>query len=279
MTSVSCKMDSIQNIFRSVQSSSSETKSLPELFQYLDSFEPEFRSIAYEAASMAIALGDLKDSEHLSSWFQFLEQANHHATQIHVGLGWALSQLQADPLPFIATLHPMMRYRVADGYGYYEGIFRKRKSVLSQQKPEWTDATASRAFDQGLGRSIWYLNQGQHETAIKMLESFPAERQADLFRGLGIAITYAGGCSEEKLLQISARAGLYKTQLATGAVMGLISRERAGYITEDAALACRVWCYKTVEELVSLYTPEVLSSESTESNAYSNWIHSIEAAF
>jgi enediyne biosynthesis protein E3 len=272
-------MEIVQSIFREVQDSYSENISLAELYKYLDSFDIEFRSIAYEAASMCVALGDLKSDNQLKRWFEFAQQAALHATQIHVGLGWALAQLQIDPLPFMGGLHPMMRYRVADGYGYYEGIFRKRKGVLSQQRPEWDDATAMDAYDQGLGRSMWYLNNGNIEEAKKLIEKFPVSRQADLWRGLGIAISYAGGCSEEYLLQIISLAGDFKTQLAAGCVMALVSRKVAGFISDDAALVCRVWCNKSVEDALSLYQPDLLSSAYNKESAYSSWIQNIEESF
>jgi hypothetical protein len=224
---------------------------------------------------MCVALSDLKSDNQLKRWLEFAQQSALHATQVHVGLGWALAQLQMDPLLFISALHPMMRYRVADGYGYYEGIFRKRKSVLSQQKPEWEDATASGAYDQGLGRSMWYLNNGNIEETKKLVERFPVERQRDLWRGLGIAITYVGGCSEEKLLEIVASADTYKNALATGGVMALVSRRVAGYVTDDAAIACRVWCNKSADEAGTLLQPDLLSSSYNLGNAYSSWLQRI----
>jgi hypothetical protein len=271
-------MESIQSIFREVQDSYSDNTSLPELCKYLDTFELEFRSIAYEAASMCMALSDLKAANQLKRWLEFAQQSVLHTTQIHVGLGWALAQLQLDPSLFMTKLHPMMRYRVADGYGYYEGIFRKRKSVLSQQKPDWNDGTAMKAYDQGLGRSMWYLNYGTIEEAKNLIKRFPVERQSDLWRGLGIAITYAGGCGEEKLREIFVLAEDYKTQLATGSVMALASRKVAKYISQDTLLVCSVWCNKNADELLALYEPDISSVNANNELAYANWIASIESS-
>jgi hypothetical protein len=271
-------MERIQGIFCEVQDSFSDNTSLPELYKYLASFEPEFRSIAYEAASMCLALSDLKADNRLRRWLEFAQQSALHSTQIHVGLGWALAQLQMDPLLFMTALHPMMRYRVADGYGYYEGTFRKRKSVLSQQKPEWGDATAIGAYNQGLGRSMWYLHNGNIREAKKLVDKFPVERQGDLWRGLGIAITYAGGNNKEDLSEILALSGNYKIQLAIGSVMALVSRSVAKFISEDAFLASNVWSNKNADELLSLCEPDFSSGTFNDESAYASWIESIEGS-
>jgi hypothetical protein len=271
-------MESIQGIFREVHDSYSDSTYLPELYKYLDSFELKFRSIAYEAASMSMALNDLKADSQLRRWLEFAQQSALHGTQIHVGLGWALAQLQLDPSFFMTKLHPMMRYRVADGYGYYEGIFRRRKSVLSQQRPEWNDAIAMGAYDQGLGRSLWYLNYGNIAGTKKLLEKFPVDRQGDFWRGLGIAITYAGGCGEEQLREIFVLAEDYKTQLAAGCVMALVSRKFSKYISEETFLACTVWCNKNADELLALYQPDLSSVNANHELAYTNWIANIESS-
>ena len=133
---VAQKMETIQSVFREVQDFYSETTQL-------DNYEIEFRSIAYEAASMCVALNDFKTYDELRDWFVFLkEKGTLHATQIHVGLGWALAQNEIDTSVILPALDSMMRYRVLDGYGYYEGFFRRRKGVLNQQKPELQDTTA-----------------------------------------------------------------------------------------------------------------------------------------
>ena len=124
------KMEIIQSIFREVQESFSEKTKL-------NNYEIEFRGIAYEAASMNIAGIDVKTYNELKDWYKFLdENGTLQATQIHVGLGWAIAQKEIITSTILPNLEPMMRYRVLDGYGYYEGIFRKRKSILSLQEPE-----------------------------------------------------------------------------------------------------------------------------------------------
>lgn len=234
------KMEIIQTIFRDVQDNFPDSYTLKTLAEKLDSYEIEFRSIAYEAASFCIGLTDLETASDLRTWKSFLNEIGKpHSTQIHVGLGWAFAQKQIDPTSFFSQLEPMMRYRVLDGYGYYEGIFRRRKSILNQQKLETEDEVASGAYDQGLGRSLWYSNLAKIDEVKITIEKFPAERRKDLWRGLGIAIAYVGGCTEEMVKEIFEKAGDYKTDLTDGANRALRSRKESGCISADTELICQ----------------------------------------
>ncbi|MCX6198220.1 MAG: DUF1702 family protein [Bacteroidetes bacterium] len=271
------KMDTIQNTFLRVQDIFFESPEWRNHVAELESTDIEFRSIAYESASMSIALEDLKQGEQLTNWFQFLnEVASAHATQVHVGLGWAFAQQLKNPIAYLTKLNPMMRYRVLDGYGYYEGIFRRRRSIINHLKLQVDDAVASAALDQGLGRSIWYLNKGIIDDAKIMIEGFAIERHKDLWRGLGIAIAYVGGCDEEMLKDFFSKSDFYKTQLATGAVMALVSRDSAKYISTDTELACKVFCNKTAEQILELNYSIKSKIDLNHANAYCNWVTALE---
>ena len=274
------KMETIQNTFLHVQDIFFESPDWKRHVAELESTDIEFRSIAYESASMSIALEDLKQGDSLTNWLQFLnEAASAHATQVHVGLGWAFAQALKNPITYLPELNPMMRYRVLDGYGYYEGIFRRRRSIINHLKLDVQDAVASGAIDQGIGRSIWYLNKGVIDDAKNMIEGFAVERHKDLWRGLGIAIAYVGGCNAETLQEIFSKADSFKTQLATGAVMALVSRDVAKYISTDTELACKVFCNKTAEQILELNYSIKDKIDLNAVNAYSNWVSEVEKAF
>lgn len=278
--SVQGKMDTIQNTFLRAQDIFFESPDWRRHVAELESTGIEFRSIAYESASMSIALDDLRQGNQITNWLQFLnEAASVHATQVHVGLGWAFAQALKNPMDYLAELNPMMRYRVLDGYGYYEGIFRRRRSIINHLKLEIADAVASSALDQGLGRSIWYLNKGIIDDAKKMIEGFAVERHKALWRGLGIAIAYVGGCNEETLNGIFSKPDLHKAQLATGAVMALVSRDAAKYISPDTELACKVWCKQSAEQVLELNYSIKNNLDLNADNAYSNWVSELEKIF
>jgi len=268
------KMERIQSIFREVQEKDFDNFSISEISDYLNSFDKEFRSIAYESAAMNLALIDLKRDGKLVLWLQFLRAIGaQHSIQIHVGLGWAFAQEQLNPVTYLNELEEMLRYRVLDGYGYYEGIFRRRKSIINQQTIETEDTNVSAAYNQGLGRSIWYISKGDIDVAKSMLDNFPANRLNDLWRGLGIAITYVGGCNETYLQVIFDKASNFQKGLATGTAMSLISREKANSITTDAILICKVFCNKNADQILTM------AIDSNVGDKFSQWIKNLEVAF
>lgn len=272
-------MENIQSIFREVQQSFSDTEPVGELIARLNVYEPEFRSVAFEAAAMCVALNYFLKGNSLLSWKEFLKlSGGKHNTQIHIGMGWALAQQAAEPTAYLKECPPMMRYRLMDGYGYYEGIFRKRKTIISRQAPDWNDETAKSAYDQGLGRSIWYLNGGKPKEVQQMMEGFEERRMRDLWRGLGIALCYVGGVDEHIIYKIKSAAGKYLPQFSAGVLMAAASRVEADSVNQDTKVVATRVCNKTPQELWK-ESNVIKTNLETDENAYAKWIEALEVLF
>lgn len=242
ISAVQSQMETIERIFREVQETFVSSMDIINLQKDFEKHPELFRSIAFESASMQLALYDLKRDGRLSHWFQFLNQYhNHHATQIYIGLGWALAQEQLNPSDFLNLSDVPLAYKTADGYGYYEGMFRRRKSILSQQPLNDSHEPELEHFDIGLGRSMWYAAHGNIVEAQTVLSKFPTSRQKNLWRGLGVAIAYVGGCLPDYLLHIYDGAGSYKAELVKGAQAAMDSRSISGLHSPDTLLALELW--------------------------------------
>lgn len=235
-------IQTIETIFQEVQGLFPQIASQKAFVEKLNSYNPEFRSVAFEAASMCIALEDLKSGAALPNWKNFLHSfASAHATQFYIGLGWALAQQQLSPTLFFDALKTDYRHRILDGYGYYEGLFRRRKSVLQQLYPEWCTAILLPHYDQGLGRSIWYLSKANIPTTARTIFTFQQNRQAALWRGIGIAVAYVGGCTESELRKLQQVAGVQAPELFNGATLAANSRKEAACMTDSTTLALQIW--------------------------------------
>jgi len=270
-------MELIQSTFRSMQTLAAEAERWQDIVEELDATDIEFRSIAYEAAAMEIALKDLSIGNELSQWQQFVNGTGKpHATQIHVGLGWALAQLQLNPLAYLEVLNPMLRYRMLDGYGYYEGLFRRRKTIINRQLPDLDDVVALSAYYQGLGRSIWYSTIGDIDKAKELIDTFDNVHKPNLWRGLGIACTYVGGCTETQLNEILSKSAPYSKQIKAGAVMLAVSRQTAGFTSADTELTCQVWLGNTAVDVVATNSMEGFKGVDMP-DAYALWVSQIEA--
>ena len=230
----------IEHTFREVQEALSSEVSLSSIANLVDSHPPLFRSVAYEAASMHLALKAMKQNVELIEWSDFLKNyASKHQTQYLIGLGWALAQEQTDPVNYCHQWGE----RVADGYGYYEGMFRRRKTLHQQQLPSWNETLLSN-YLQGLGRSVWYISLGNVAVAVKTIQSFPQEYRLPLWRGLGIALTYTGGSSEPELKDLKDAGDEGLVYLLEGVELAIQSRLQAASATEDMLVVKRILAEK-----------------------------------
>jgi hypothetical protein len=97
-------------------------------------------------------------------------------------------------------------------------------------------------FDQGLGRALWFVVGGSVSEAIRSIGSFPDDRQADLWSGLGLACTYAGGISGNGLQTLLKGSGRYLGHVRQGASFAAKARLRAGNLVPQTEEACQALC-------------------------------------
>jgi len=182
-----------------------------------------------------------------------------------VGLGWAIAKFNFPFLTAVEKLHSKFYFRIADGCGYYDGSFKHRRTVTNKELPVYLPAAALPMYDQGIGRSIWYTQKADIHMIHRKIETFATNRRADLWRGVGIAVAYVGGCDDADLKILLQYAATNGFQLACGAALAARSRTRANTMTEDTNRCSRLWFALTVDDAVII-----------NEGAYCNWIKEIE---
>lgn len=253
--SVSGKMEYIQKVFLGVQGFMQKNHELDELISFLDAEPPEFRSVAYESASMEIGLQELSAGRELNNWMTFYQRsAKAHTFHMDIGLGWAFAKTEISPTPYFEFLNPVMRWMVFDGMGYYYGLFKGRKTVKNQLIPDGINEQELHGFDQGLGRRLWYIAKGDVSELVLLLQPFHLSRQADLWRGVGIACGYVGGCDQSNLERLLNASSEFNNQFSTGVVLAAISRNASNSITGDIELACEIICGKPLKDVLPIQT-------------------------
>ncbi len=274
---ISLQIEKIKTIFQTSKDFCTEQNDLSILIPYLENTDPEFRSIAYEGASMAIALKDLTKGDTLNLWNSFSEHGGvNHTSQIYAGLGWAIAHQGHTVLPFFETLSPLMRYCVLDGCGYYDGIFKQRQTIKNKKFPEIFHGYLLEAYDQGVGRSLWYILKGEVGKITETIKTFSIIRHSALWRGIGVACAYVGGCDEMQLRSLLSFAGKHHIQLAISAVLVSRSRIQANTLTPDVELACRIFCNLSAEEALLLTVRSEPDALIDVDDAYERWISNIE---
>jgi enediyne biosynthesis protein E3 len=221
-----------------------DTRNPGELARRLECVDPAFRGFAYEGAAMAWALLD-----HLFPWtrgrFRRLLSGPGaaHAYMVHVGAGWALARLpwvRRNVERACRDMDPLLRWLVVDGYGFHEGYFHWPRTVSRHLVPAGLHGYARRAFDQGLGRVLWFVGGADVERIPALIAAFPGDRHSDLWAGLGLASAYAGGITEGEMRRLWAAAGVNQAAFAQGVAFAAKARQRAGNPAPHTELACQV---------------------------------------
>jgi enediyne biosynthesis protein E3 len=221
----------------------------------LEEIDQPFRGFAYEGAGMALALLDF-----FSPWKKrflpfSLAEGNDHIYMLYVGWGWSMGRLPRKQIRITsqAPYDPLLRWLAYDGYGFHEGFFSSEKRIVQQRRPlTLPQGYAQRAFDQGLGRSMWFVYCGDVSAIASRISTFPQTRQSDLWSGIGLACTYAGGVPVEDLQKIQDLSAPFHEHLAQGTAFAVKARTRAGNLVEHTKRASEIICGMSADEVVRI---------------------------
>lgn len=240
----------------------------------LDAVETELRGIAYEGAAMGLVILDS-----LSPWQKRLQTyldgpGASYTCLLYIGAGLVLPRLPQSPDRFMARLDPLYRWFVVDGYGFYEGFFSGKRTFERQSIPGRLHGYARRAFDHGVGRSLWFATGASTRRIHEAIRAFPESRQPDIWSGIGLACAYAAGVVDRETIQeLQHYAGPYQPQMAVGAAMASILRDHAGNSAPHTELACSVMWDRTGAQVAQLAAKarEGLPADTPETPAYEVW--------
>jgi hypothetical protein len=268
-------MEKIAAIFQDAQKYASTQDNIDQLIHHLESYDSEFKSIAFEGASMELALKSFSLNDGMALWNSYMKAAGEHQTQIFLGLGWAVAMNKFVPVDYLEKQDTIMQTRMWEGCGYMDGFLRKRQTVNNHLRMDYIAEKDFQNYDQGLGRRLWYLQEGYVAKVKEVINGFPADRHSALWRGIAMACSYVGGCSEDTYHSISEACGNYKIDLAIGAAMIAKSRLMADLPTPELEMACKIWCNKTPEKAMSI----VVSEEAMADYTYNKFINRMESVF
>ncbi|MFM7470890.1 MAG: DUF1702 family protein [Nodosilinea sp.] len=209
----------------------------------LNLVKPEFRGFAFEGAAMGLALLDFMTPWKRNRIQTFLQGAGSaHVYMVHVGVGWMLARFPWQIKKTLQQLDPLMRWLAIDGYGFHEGYFHWPRYSNNQPIPRPISGYGHRAFDQGLGRSLWFIKGADVNAIATAIANFAPTRHPDLWSGVGLACAYAGGVDQSTLERLPGLAAAYQVQLAQGAAFAAKARCLAGNPAAHTDLACLVLC-------------------------------------
>jgi enediyne biosynthesis protein E3 len=205
------------------------------LTRFIGHIDPARRGFAVEGAAMGAAIADALTftDRRLCAWMTQNDTAYTYLA--HVGAGWALARAPWRKSAIMRQADAIHGWLVFDGVGFHDTYFNSA-SVLAGWR-RLRRGYAVRAYDQGIGRALWFVAGGDIARAAEAIRRFDDERRADLWSGLGLALAYVGGAASQNLSGAVAAAGRYRANLAQGAAFAAEAHARARFIpthTRDA---------------------------------------------
>ena len=239
-------------------------RDLWEVERRLELVEPEQRGFAYEGAAMAFTVRDAMAGGRGKRTAELLRGPGApHVLLTYIGIGFAMARLPRplwrDIMPDLtgSPYYPTMTWLAVDGYGFDLAYFHTRRYVDEQRVPApypWEGRADyfPRAVDQGIGRALWFINGADQAAVTEAVGRFPEERRPDLWSGVGLAATFAGGCAADGLAALRDAAGEHRPQLGLGVVFAIKARDLAGHVPEHGALAAEVLAGLSVPDAVAI---------------------------
>jgi hypothetical protein len=255
----------------------------------LEAIAPEIEGFAYEGAAMGLALIDAFTPWNDRRVQQFLaEEGNAHIYMGYVGLGWALARIPKGISRYLTKINicggsfpdPLLGWLAIDGYGFHQGYFYWRDYIERFTQPKSLKGYAQRVFDQGLGRSLWFVGGAEPQRVARTIQHFPSHRHADLWSGVGLACTYAGGVTEEAIREIKALSRNYRLEVAQGSAFAAQARRRAGNLTQHTEQACQILCGVSAQTAAGVTEQALVGLLGTEEKPmYEQWRERIQLYF
>jgi enediyne biosynthesis protein E3 len=247
------------------------------LFDRLDALPPDLHGFAHEGAAMALALLDLLTPWSRRRWRWLIGERPAHLYLCFVGAGWALARLRRRAVPaWIAAADPLLAPLALDGLGFHESFFHPERVRAGAASP--FAGYDGRAFDQGMGRSLWFVGGANGERIVAMIGNVARPRRADLWSGAGLALAYAGGPRGDEAGRLAGLSGEWCDHLAQGVAFAAKARVRAGNVTTATELACReIW--RANPESVAAVVDEALEATPAGLGRYERWREAVRIAW
>ena len=235
-----------------------------ELERRLALVEPENRGFAYEGAAMAAVVMDAMSGFRTDRTQRLLTGPGlPHIFLTYIGVGFAMARLPRPlwrkVLPELPGVphHPTMSWLAVDGYAFDRAYFDTRRWVTDQYVPPaypWQGRADyfPRAVDQGIGRALWFVHGGEVGEVAAALARFPGHRHADLWSGVGLAASVAGGASHPELDDLRTIAGPHWRELGLGAVFAAVARTAAGHVPPHTEIATSAFTGLSVVDAAAL---------------------------
>ncbi|QFT32208.1 hypothetical protein FIV00_17085 [Labrenzia sp. THAF82] len=238
----------------------------------------ERRGFLVEGAAMGACIRDglsLRRS-HLDSLYR--EYGGEFQYLIQVGTGWALARM-----PWlgghIKRRLPLFHFSLTlDGQGFHDTFFHPER--LTDGDLRETRGKALKAYDQGIGRALWFVSLCRVDQVSDIVSGFSGDRHNDLLSGLGLALTYTGVASPADCSRLLDRFPEHRGAIAQGAAFAATAHVEAATGNEDSERVCAALAGLPAQACAEIVTRQrPAASPATKANGlhlYEAWRRSVQ---
>lgn len=228
-----------------------------------------------EGIGMGLYALDLFSLRSKNRFWEFVKgPGSKHEYMSYIGAGLASGVFGLPFKKFLDKASPTSGCLILDGIGFYYAYFKTNKTVHNFYVPASVrnDAFYLERYDNGIGRALWFYNSGDPKKIAQTVAAFPEERQPHVWSGVGLAATYAGGVSKDKIRLLKRLSGPHSIMLAQGSLLAVHTRYTAGNPHEDDSTV-RILVGKPAEE-AHLFAVEAI--EALRNRRYIDGKHSFQ---
>lgn len=207
---------------------------------------PEMRGFFAEGVAMGCAVADVSSlgGRRLRRWLAATQ--GDFTYLAHVGAGWAMARLPLACRSISRQLDPVHKWLALDGMGFHDAYFFPDRVLTGWRRVK--RGYAAHAYDQGVGRALWFIACGDIGWAAEQVVALSSARHGYLWAGLGLALAYAGPVRPGAARSALAHAGSHGADFLQGVAFGAAARVRGGFVPDDTRAA--------VAELIGGASPE-----------------------
>lgn len=247
--------------------------------------DPDLRGFHHEGAVMAACVVDAMDPRGGDRARALLTgPARAHVLLGWIGVGFALARL---PRPVWSRAVPdlddldhqaVMSWLAVDGYAFDLAFFDHHRWLERAERVPafaWRGDAADvpAVVDQGFGRALWFVHGADVDAIGGAVDRFGLHRRADLWAGVGLAATLAGGAGAEDMRRL-ARTG-DPAELGLGAVFAATAAAAAaadtGVVPDHVATAVHALTGLPVADAVEVGEATAPRPDETDPGEYLRW--------
>jgi hypothetical protein len=189
----------------------------------------------------------------------------------HVGAGWALARVPWRRNQILSALDPVHRWLAIDGLGFHDTYFYHRRILTGWRREH--SGYAAHAYDQGVGRALWFVSCGSVIDATRLISKLAGTRQDDLWSGLGLAMAYAGPVDNDDVVRALKSADENAASFAQGVAFACEARALARHVPSHTEMAVRSVWNSNVGEVIRLVREarDRLPKAETDPPRYQAW--------